>query len=246
MILTPDKLLIIPEKSDPERKSVATTWKLQGGTVLQVGKFWEEPTINAEEISLYGFTTFCFVLAELLNLQLLAPKDELIAEVDNTFLKRNIEVCGIADISNIDFPKFVKPVNPKIFEAKVYQSLEELKIETKGIEENELVLVSEIIEVEKEVRSFILQDNVLDAAYYEGKGDIDAPKQFIQKFLTNKKIELPESFVLDLGFNKSSGWFIIEFNASWGAGLNNCSPDLVIKGIEAATKRKCGDKGKAN
>ena len=48
-------------------------------------------------------------------------------------------------------------------------------------------------------------------------------------------MDLPKSYVLDIGYNKANGWFIIEFNASWGAGLNGCQAEKVIECIRTAT-----------
>ncbi len=39
----------------------------------------------------------------------------------------------------------------------------------------------------------------------------------------------------ELGHKEESGWFVIEFNASWGAGLNFCDAQKVIHSIRAAT-----------
>ena len=58
---------------------------------------------------------------------------------------------------------------------------------------------------------------------------------FLNSFLKHHSIDLPETYVIDLGYNKTDGWFVIEFNASWGAGLNGCSPNNVINAIRAAT-----------
>jgi hypothetical protein len=42
-------------------------------------------------------------------------------------------------------------------------------------------------------------------------------------------------YVVDIGYNTEKGWFIIEFNACWGAGLNGCSPEKVIDCIIEST-----------
>jgi len=100
---------------------------------------------------------------------------------------------------------------------------------------NEKLICSDIIKVTKEVRSFILDKKIMDLAFYEGEGDIEAPKNLIEEFLSHTKLALPKTFVLDVGFNKEDGWFIIEFNSSWGAGLNFCNPSKVIDCTKAAT-----------
>ena len=59
---------------------------------------------------------------------------------------------------------------------------------------------------------------------------------FLKDFLKDATIMLPKTFVIDIGYNTDLDWFIIEFNSSWGAGLNNCNPKKVIDAIIEATK----------
>ena len=87
----------------------------------------------------------------------------------------------------------------------------------------------------KEVRSFILNKKIVDLAYYEGKGLLEEPRKFIENFLEETQIQLPTTFVLDVGYNENDGWFLIEFNSCWGAGLNFCNPTKVIDCLKAAT-----------
>ena len=58
---------------------------------------------------------------------------------------------------------------------------------------------------------------------------------FIEKFLIESKLNLPKSFVLDIGCGKNENWFIIELNSSWGARLNSCNPKKILKCIQEAT-----------
>ena len=163
------------------------------------------------------------------------PQDEIIAELDYPWTKRHIQIKLINTLKEINFPKFIKPAKPKLFPAKVYKSLPEIKQNITDMPDNEQVIISEIICIDKEVRAFILNNQVQDLAFYEGEGDIQEPKIFIENFLKESNTKLPLTYVLDLGFNQQSGWFIIEFNASWGAGLNFCNPEKVLDCIFAAT-----------
>jgi len=113
--------------------------------------------------------------------------------------------------------------------------LEQLNSKLDGIDENEKLICSELISVDKEIRSFILNGQILDLAYYEGEGEIEVAKTFINKILGSKELEFQNSFVLDVGYNQDQGWFVIEFNSSWGAGLNYCKPEKVIDAIREAT-----------
>jgi len=229
-----NELLLIPDKPDLERDNLAKVWEQNGGQVSRVGKFWIKPETQGKRVSIYGYDSFCLVLAQLLEIEMLMPKDEMIAHLDNKFIKRKIELVQLSNLSEIEFPKFIKPVTPKLFKAEVFTSIENLKTVTAHIEDFEILICSEIIEVKKEVRSFILNREIKDLAFYEGTGDIEAPRQFINDFLKEVDLDLPATFVLDLGFNETLGWFVIEFNSSWGAGLNFCNPEKIVECIRAA------------
>ena len=228
-------ILLIPDKEDSEREKVASAWKAKGGEVKRIGKFWLKPEINNKEVAIYGYDSFCLVLAQVLNIEVVMPKDEWLAEVDKNYLKRHIEIVKIEDSKFINFPKFIKPVIPKLFNAQIFSSEKELMKKLSGIEQSEKLICSDIIRVKKEVRSFILNKKIVDLAYYEGKGLLDEPRIFIENFLNGTQLDLPTTFVLDIGFNERDGWFVIEFNSSWGAGLNFCNPTKVIDCIKAAT-----------
>jgi len=231
-----NEVLLIPDKIDVERDSIAESWKKNGGEVQRIGKFWERPNIDSEKrITIYGVDTFSLVLAQVLGLKLIEPKDELISELDFNWIKRKIEIVKIAEIEKSLFPIFIKPVKPKTFKSKVYFDFDSFTQETKGIEQNEQVIKSNIIKIESEVRAFILNNKILDMGIYEGNSNLESAREFLTDFLQNHSIDLPESYVIDLGFNQTDKWFVIEFNSSWGAGLNSCNPNKVINGIRKAT-----------
>lgn len=234
-----NEILLILDKADPERDSLAEVWKNNGGEVMRIGKFWERPLVDSnKKITIYGTDTFSLVLAQMLELDLVEPKDELISQLDFKGLKRSVEVLKISDLAEPIFPIFIKPVKPKIFKAGIYNDLNSFFHETKGIEKSEKIIVSSIIDIESEVRAFILHHKILDMAVYEGNADLRSAKAYLTEFLENHRIELPATYVVDLGYNVLNGWFIIEFNSSWGAGLNSCNPTKVMSGIRAATVKK--------
>ncbi len=229
-----NEILLIPDKADTERDALAKIWKNAGGEVKRIGKFWIKPETGNKRVSIYGYDSFCLVLAQILEIEMEIVKDEWIAELPDKYLKRQIEIKPISQIEKIEYPKFIKPVTPKLFKAEIFKSAKELKSIIDGIEENEFLICSDEIEVNKEVRSFILNREIKDIAFYEGEGNIENPKHFIEDFLANSELNLPKTFVLDVGFNEKDDWFIIEFNSSWGAGLNFCKPVKVIECIREA------------
>lgn len=230
-----DSILLIPDKEDIERDALAAAWEARGGSVQRIGKFWLKPETGTKQVSLYGWDTFCLVLAQVLDLELISPKDEMIAELSENYLKRTVRICTIAEMDTITFPKFFKPVKPKLFVAEVFDTLERLLEKVEDLEADERMICSDIIAIEQEVRVFVLDRNIQDLAFYEGAGELAAPRAFVQSFLENCHLDLPKTFVLDLAYNPKDDWFIIEFNASWGAGLNHCKADKILPCIQAAT-----------
>lgn len=229
-----NEILLIPDKADEERDEIANIWEAKGGEVKRIGKFWIKPEVGGKRVSIYGYDTFCLVLAQVLGIEMEMVKDEWIADLSVKYLKRNIEIKEIKESSKITFPKFIKSVTPKLFEAAIFQSKDSLKEKIEGIDVSEQLICSDIIHVDKEVRSFILNREIKDLAFYEGSGEIDEAKGFIKDFLANCKLSLPKTFVLDIGFNEKDRWFVVEFNSSWGAGLNFCQPEKVIDCIREA------------
>ncbi|TPN86842.1 ATP-grasp domain-containing protein [Aquimarina algicola] len=231
-----NEILLIPDKDDVERNSIADSWIKNGGDVKRIGKFWESPKIDAKKrLTIYGIDTFSLVLAQVLGLKLIEPKDELISTLDFKWIKRKIQILEISKIKETDFPIFIKPVKPKTFKSGIYSDFKSFTKEIRGIEQNEQVIKSNIIEIEGEVRAFILNNEILDLAIYEGNCDLHLAKEFLVDFLQKLTIDLPKTYVIDLGYNQVDGWFVIEFNSSWGAGLNSCNPNKVIAGIREAT-----------
>lgn len=226
-------LLIIPEKSDPERDRVAEAWVADGGQAERLDRFWEPPQYDRNSVRLYGNDTFCLVLAQKLGLSLLSPADDLLIRLPYNLVKRELRVVPLSEAESIPFPYFVKPIIPKQFRAAKYQSATDLLNECKGLDGDALLLTSEIVEFECEVRAFILNAKVLDAAVYEGEASLNDALEFLT--IVAGESVLPSTCVLDVGYIKSRGWSVIEANATWGAGLNGCSADRIISAIAAAT-----------
>jgi hypothetical protein len=130
-------------------------------------------------------------------------------------------------------PAFVKPVTPKQFRGTAYSSPEELTAECRGLPPDTAVLVAEPVTLTAEVRSFVLDAQVLDAAVYEGNATLADAIAFITELV--QAMRLPRTVVVDVGFVAKRGWAVIEFNATWGAGLNGCNATNVLPAMVAAS-----------
>ena len=238
--MTEQITLLIPEKTDIEFEQVFETWTKKGGIIKRLGKYWiRDEELAKQRIAIYGNQTFSLVLAQVYNVELISPDDVLIAKLESKWTKRKIELKQIGQITQEDFPVFVKPVIPKLFIAGIFQTLTEFKQVTAGLQDSEQVLVSSIVgNIQAEARSFIIDGTVKDIALYEGSGDLTTGKKFLNNFIDNSKKQLPSVVVVDLAYSNDLGWFVLEFNACWGAGLNNCKAENVIDCIVGATINK--------
>jgi len=232
--------LLIPEKTDVEYEQVFSTWIQHGGQIRRLGKFWiKDESLSTRRLAIYGNQAFAFVVAQIYDLELLSPDDTFIAHLDNKWTKRSIRLMQIGSLTDDDFPTFIKPVIPKIFLAGVFENLADFKEITEGLPDTEEVLVSSIVfDIEAEARCYIMDGLVKDMACYEGSANLEEGEKFVSAFAATVIHELPRVVVVDIAFSANTGWFILEFNACWGAGLNNCKAEKVIDCIIGATISK--------
>jgi ATP-grasp domain, R2K clade family 2 len=236
--------LLISDKPDVERDSVADAFARHGGAVYRIARFWEPPVFDPSSVRVYGADSFCLVLQQKLGLTLCSPDDELLLRAPFAFLKRQITRQTLGEIAAITFPSFVKPVVPKQFRGAAYQSSAELTAECRGLSTDTAVFVSEPVSFAAEARTFVCDGQVLECAVYEGS-EKRADAAALVAALT-QAMSLPRTVVVDAGFIDGRGWCVIEFNAAWGSGLNGCDPDKVLPAILAASgpQASCNPSGK--
>lgn len=229
--------LLIPQKTDIEHEQVFSAWIENGGQVKRLDKFWiKDEELTKHRIAIYGNQAFAFVVAQIYNVELLSPDDTLVARLEGKWTKRTIQLRQIGQLSAKDFPTFIKPVVPKIFIAGIFQNIEDFKKVTEGLSDTEEILISTIIpDIQAEARCYIMNGVVMDLAFYEGSADLQAGEKFAADFIAENKGRLPQAVVVDIAYSGQTGWFVLEFNACWGAGLNNCKAEKVIDCIIGAT-----------
>jgi len=229
--------LLIPDKDDIERDAVADVWSKNGGELLHIAKFWNPPLLDDKEIRVYGNNMFCLILAEKLCLELISPEDDFLIKIDQNWTRRRINIMTLSEARNVIFPAFIKPVVPKVFKAGVYNNLKDLETECTQLELTTPVYVSEVVDITAEARCFILNGQVMTLSIYEGSGDLQEARDFVNSFISSNESLIPNSLVLDVGFISRRGWAVIEANAAWGAGLNGCDATKAVWSIANASKR---------
>lgn len=221
--------LVVPDKSDVERDAVCQSWERRGGSVLRIGRFWDPPPLDRSTVRLFGPDAFCLVLAQKLGLHLLSPDDSLDADL----LKRDVREMSLVEAIGSSYPRFIKPATPKAFRTAVYRSPADLEIECRGLEAATRVLISEPVGIVAEARCFIRDASVATCAIYEGDARVDDATAFGSAVAS--RVQLPKTCVVDLALIAQRGCAVVEFNSTWGAGLNGCDPDAVVECLVHAT-----------
>jgi hypothetical protein len=229
--------LLIPQKTDIEHEQIFSAWIENGGQVKRLDKFWiKDEELAKQRIAIYGNQAFAFVVAQIYNVELLSPDDTLVARLESKWTKRTIQLRQIGQLSAKDFPTFIKPVVPKIFIAGIFKNIENFKKVSEGLPDTEEILTSTIIpDIQAEARCYVKDGVVMDVAFYEGSADLHEGEKFVSDFVAENKEQVPRVFVIDIAFDEQTGWLVLEFNACWGAGLNNCKAENVIDCIIGAT-----------
>ena len=227
--------LLLPDKPDVERDSLADVWERSGGSALRLARFWDPPALDRRSVRVYGSDAFCLVLQQKLSLELCSPSDELIFRVPRQHLRRSIwrRTLGEAVSPDSSYPAFCKPAVPKLFPGRVYADAAELAAECRGLDHQSLILVSEPVTFTAEARCFVLEGHVLDCALYEGQADTTAAASATMDLL--RDVQVPRAVVVDMGLIPERGWALVEFNAVWGAGLNGCRAELIWPCVAAAS-----------
>jgi hypothetical protein len=213
-------ILLIPEKTDIEFEQVFATWTKNGGRIKRLGKYWiKDEELADQPIAIYGNQAFALVLAQIYHVELLSPDDTLIARLEHIWTKRNIQLKQIGQLTESDFPTFIKPVVPKIFLAGIFQNIADFRKATEGLPGEEEILVSTVVHnIQAEARSYVMDGIVKDIALYEGSGNLQEAEKFVAEFAKNNKDKLPRVVVVDIAYSELTGWFVLEFNACWGIG----------------------------
>ena len=185
-------------------------------------------------------------IAQQLGVRLLNPSDDWLTILPEEYRKRWIYLSNLGELRRTSTTAFIKPPNDKSFPARVY-STEDLPTD---YPDNTVVLVSEIVEWEKEFRCFILNRCLKTFSVYLREGKLQsennfahteeeefAVRNFIQALLIDNRVEIPLATVIDVGVIKGRGWAVVEQNAAWGAGLHGCNPTQVLGVIRHAIVR---------
>lgn len=225
-------------------------WKAAGALGWQVQRLtnWRVPEHlqNLEQAVLYGEALFGPTLAEQLGIRLLSPPEDWLVRLPMEYKHRQINMQTLGQARQLTTPAFIKPPNDKSFPAEVYTGAS-LPLE---YDDDMPVLVSEVVQWEKEFRCFILQRQLVTYSLYSRFGDVqretefastmdedNALKAFMHTLLADERVDLPDACVIDAGMLAGGAWACVEQNAAWGAGIYGCDPARVLEVLRHASVR---------
>jgi ATP-grasp domain-containing protein len=118
---------------------------------------WRVPVDFAEQdVVLYGEPLFAAVIAESLGVVLLEPAFDWLPTLPTQYRGREVRLTTLGEARLLKITRFVKPVDDKFFVAKVYDSGDQLPVETAPTDSTP-VLISEPVHWEVEFRCFVLE-----------------------------------------------------------------------------------------
>lgn len=202
-------------------------WRAAGllGWSVERLKTWRVPADLAvvSEPVLYLEALFGPTLAGQFGLRLLEPPMDWLPRLPAEYRRRDIRLMTLAGARGITDPAFVKPPNDKSFPAAIHTGA---TLPTEYPDDMP-VLVSGIVEWEKEFRCFVLNRELRTYSVYLRDGELQRENEFrssesedvevtayVQSLLADHRIELPRTAVLDVGVIKGKGWAVVEQNSA--------------------------------
>lgn len=117
---------------------------------------------------------------------------------------------------------FVKPFRTKLFTGFCLNNINEDNLADyhtyTGLDENEQIWVSPIMNIAQEWRMYIQNNSVIGYARYDDtEAEDENPLDFTESVLKHSTI--PHPYCIDVGLSQEFGWTVIEVNDAWALGL---------------------------
>ncbi len=229
LILTPR---YTPDSQILWRAAQALGWGVERLTSWRV----PEDLKSVEEPVLYVEALFAQVVAAEFGLSLGEPPEDWLPRLPAEYRKRDVVLTTLGGVRGMGFPLFVKPPNDKCFAARVCQGPEDLPV---WFPDEQPVLVSAVVDWDKEFRCFAVDGKVATASVYlrdglvQTKADYASEPEELAEATSFAEQVLQasgtmEPVVLDVGVIKGRGWAAVEVNACWGSGVYGCDPEAVL------------------
>ncbi len=237
--------LILSPRNTSDSQQLAKTAELFGWQVCRLSSWrLEEGFKRQQSIVLYGEPLFCRIVAAQLSRVLLEPPHDWLLNLPNEYLRREVKYLSFAGLPSLDYPKFIKPPDDKLFAAKIYQDSSEL-LKRDDISSEQRVLVSEPISFHKEFRVHLRQGKAASVSRYMVHGELDTSAddpqnseaaRFAEEVYQAASAQTPPAVVIDVGIVNTESWAVVEANPCFGAGIYQGSPEGILGVLELACR----------
>jgi hypothetical protein len=124
------------------------------------------------------------------------------------------------------------------------EDLEKIQLATSFIdnENDELIWVSDPVQISREIRFFIVGGQIVTASQYKeygvakhqavSKTGIPFYAYMMAEMFLEEKGSIDDAFVMDLGFTTHNDWRIVELNNFNSSGLYECNTDAIIRALQ--------------
>jgi len=197
--------------------------------------------VDPEEVVIYGETLLADAVAGALGLVLFEPSAAWLPGLPEGLRLREVRLCTLGEARRTGAGKFIKPVDDKFFQARVYAA-----VDVDDVGDDLEVLVAEPVRFGVEVRAFVcdgaiagLSAYIRDGAIARGDGDWPlsqdeeaAARGCLERVIAT--VEIPPAVVIDVGEIVGRGWAVVEANPAWASGLCGVDPAAVLPVLRRA------------
>ncbi len=226
-------LVLSHRKSDDSNNLWRAAVQSPDWTVERLDAYHVPPGLCDRNPVFYGASLCADVVASQLGIRLLQPTYDWLCHIPFGYRNRRCVMTTLGEVKDAGATKFIKPVDEKIFPAKVYKY-------SKGIPcdmLDEPVLVQDAVDFSVEFRCFVNDRNLADISPYIRDGELcmevsddemASAVGYISRVLSSN-LDMPPAFVLDIGRLVTGKWVVVEANPAWASGLCMADPKIVLE-----------------
>lgn len=242
--------LVVDSMEQKDSRALAGAAQLAGWTILTIPQTDAIRRQSPMDLVLHGPPAALIELGKTLEMALLEPPLDWLAELPARYLGRQIQRATVEQARSIQRPVFVKTLDParKWFDAGVFPGGWALPC-GRGFPESTAVLVAEPVRWLVEYRCFVLENRIACFSPYarQGrwmrKGDArwviptEENRQLHrlgESLLGSLRGKTPPAWTLDVGCIEGKGWAVIEANPVWSSGIYQCDPTAILPVLRRA------------
>lgn len=202
--------------------------------------FGDVETINdlGPEVGILGFIGDAFTALKLIGQPLPDPidyPDELTSYLGRKVWRSTLDQARAGE--------FVKPIRHKLFTGRLWTGSISDRLATEGVagvEKDEPIWCSEVVEFVAEFRAFVLEDRLLDVRRYRGAWWL-APERDIVTAAVMAYGSAPAAYSLDWGVTADGRTLLVEANDAFALGCYGLDPVLYARMVSARWEELTAD-----